>query len=284
MEISIIIVNFNTKNILLQCIKSIYKNTNEVTFEIIVVDNNSSDDSCAQIKKLYPKVILVENKKNVGFGRANNIGLQRSSGEYIFLLNSDTQLINNAAKYLRDFLLNKSEVGIVGGQLFEANGVTPTHSYSFFFPSLLMEVDIFLRGFLTRRQEIRNRKYLEKYGYLRVAFITGADMMLRRTDAVKYGLFNPEFFLYYEETELCYRYFKNGRLCVYYPEAKIIHLGGSSFSTDKARSRHFKDGRDTYFKIVHSIWYKKCADIIWNITLVKEFFRNKLKTIVDKYR
>jgi GT2 family glycosyltransferase len=140
-----------------------------------------------------------------------------------------------------------------------------------------MELDILLRGRITHRIENKKLKFIENNGFVPVAYITGADMMLRRTDIEKYGFFDPSFFLYFEETELSYRYYRNGRRSVFLPAAKIIHLAGGSFSLAKTRSKFYVEGRKNYYKITHSTLYHKTANFIWNITYVTEVFRNARK-------
>jgi GT2 family glycosyltransferase len=274
MDVSIIIVNYNTRDLTLQCLHSIYEKTTGLSFEVIVVDNASSDDSVKQIGLEFPQVTLIKSTVNLGFGRANNLGYEHSTGDYIFLLNSDTVLINNAIEILWQFLNNHVDVAIVGGQLFEKDGLEPTHSYSYVFPSLLMELDILLRGRITRRIEKKMIKFIAADGFVSVAYITGADMMLRRSDIQQYGFFNPSFFLYFEETELSYRYHRNGRISVFLPAAKIIHLAGGSFSLAKARSKFYVEGRRNYYKITHSILYHKMTNFIWQITYITEVIRN----------
>lgn len=277
MDVSIIIVNYNTRQLILQCLRSVYEKTIGLSFEIIVVDNASTDDSVDCIKNEFPQVKLIESTENLGFGRANNLGYEYSSGDYIFLLNSDTLLLNNAIELLWQFLNKHLEVAIVGGQLYEKDGKTATHSFSYLFPSLLMEFDILFRGAITRRIEKKRNKYIERHGFDRVAYITGADMMLRRKDIQQLGLFDPRFFLYFEETELSYRFKKNGRISVFFPEAKIIHIAGGSFSIAKARSKFFLDGRKKYFNITHSLFYRLTANFIWKLTYFTEIIRNSSK-------
>lgn len=278
MDVSIIIVNYNTQELTLQCLRSVYEKTAGISFEVIVVDNSSSDDTVKQVRKEFPEVTVIESPENLGFGRANNLGFEHSTGDYIFLLNSDTLLINNAIEILWRFLNRHSDIAIVGGQLFDEDGVTTSHSYSFLFPSLLMELDILLRGKITRRMENKRSKFITSDGFVNVAYITGADMMLRRSDIQQYGFFDPSFFLYFEETELSYRYFRNRRISVFYPEAKIIHLAGGSFSVAKTRSKFYVEGRKNYYKITHSIFYKKIADFICNITFITEVIKNAGKS------
>ena len=126
MDVSIIIVNYNTKDLLKECIDSIYEQTKEITFEIIVSDNGSSDGSIEMLKNYFPSVIIIENNANLGFGAANNRGLKIAHGKYIFYLNSDTVLLNNAVKCFFDFweqASDKDSIGAIGANLLNENGL-----------------------------------------------------------------------------------------------------------------------------------------------------------------
>lgn len=278
MDVSIIIVNYNTKNLTLQCLESVYSFTKGLTFEVIVVDNSSYDDSISKIKQFYPQTILIESDKNLGFGIANNLGYLNSKGEFIFLLNSDTILINNAIKILWEFLNKHENIAIAGGQLYANDGLTKVHSYSCFFPSIFMEIDQLFGHIFSKLIEKNRYEIIKKNGFFQVAFVTGADMMLRRSDIENLGFFDPLFFLYFEETELAYRYFKNGKISVFVPEAKIIHLEGGSFSLSKVRNKHFIDGRNIYYRMNHNIFYHKIANLIWYFNLSVNYIFNYFKS------
>ena len=123
MDVSIILVNYKTKDLTLNCIKSIYEKTTGVDFEIIVVDNNSQDGSAEAIEQEFQNVKVIYNKINVGFGAANNIAIKQAKGKYILCLNTDTFLINNAIKIMFDFMEEKAnqQVGVCGGILYDSN-------------------------------------------------------------------------------------------------------------------------------------------------------------------
>ena len=270
MDVSIIIVNFNTKELILPCIQSIYEKTISINFEIIVVDNNSSDNSIELITKTYPEVIMVKSKSNLGFGKANNLGYKYSKGKYIFLLNPDTLLVNNAIEKLHGFLKNREEIAIVGGQLLNIEG-QKVHSFSLFFPSIVGELNIMLWNIPFRVKNAFLKRDLEENGYAFVSNITGADMMLRRKDVEECGLFDPDFFMYFEETELSYRFYRLGRLSAFIPSAEIIHLEGVSFSFKEERETRFFEGRRICYKKIHSTFYIKIANILYTSTCILAF-------------
>lgn len=282
MDVSIIIVNYNTRDLTLQCLSSVFKKTSGLSFEVIVVDNASSDDSVAQIIKYFPQVKLINNSENIGFGRANNLGYEYTSGDYIFLLNSDTILINNAIFILWEFLKKNNHIAIVGGQLYQKDGLKTTISYSHLFPSILMEIDILLRRLISSHIEKNKRKIIKKQGFVQVAYISGADMMLRSSDIQELGFFDSSFFLYFEETELSNRFFRNGRISVFYPEAKIIHLEGSSFSFSKVRSKFYKEGRKNYYRLTHNPIYGFIANTIGHFTDFIIRIMSKIKYLINK--
>ena len=133
MQVSIIIVNYNTKELLNNCLKSIYKYTKDIDFEIIVSDNGSTDNSISMLKTEFPQVIIVDNGKNLGFGAANNKGLEIAKGKYIFYLNSDTLIFNNAVKIFYDYFEanDNGKLGALGANLLNANNQV-IHSYESF--------------------------------------------------------------------------------------------------------------------------------------------------------
>ena len=229
MDVSIIIVNYNTAQLTLQCIESIYSKTSKLVYEIIVVDNASTDNSVELIRDKFPNVLLVQSDVNLGFGRANNLAYQSALGNYIFLLNSDTILVNNAIYKLFCFLEANLQITIVGGQLLNKQ-LFPVHSYSVFFPSISWEVNNLLCGLLSKVKKLCKKRQLKYNNYFLVSYITGADMMIRRSVIDKLGLFDPDFFMYFEETEMSHRYSQFNHSIAFFPQAKIIRLEGKSIS------------------------------------------------------
>ena len=238
MDVSIIIVNYNTCNLLRNCLNSIFKHTEGIDFEVIVSDNGSKDGSIEMVKQEFPLVILIENNANLGFGTANNRGLEIAKGKYIFYLNSDTILINNAVKLFYDFWEtspDKAEIGALGGNLLDENG-NIIHSYGNF-PKPWKEIFLFWRKivlvyikylFKLFGHNLRLRKKnttIQKIG--EVEYVTGADLFLLNN---KSDYFDERFFLYYEETDLQWHLMKNGLKRLIIPTPKIIHLCGKSDS------------------------------------------------------
>ena len=234
-QVSIIIVNYNSHSVIGRCIDSVYKFVSEPSYEIIVVDNASEPASVRFIKENYPRVKLIENTENKGFGAANNIGVQQAAGKYLFFLNPDAILTDNAVIRFYDFLEKASPEEVsCGGNLILEDG-NPATAYGNF-PSLLQEwSDIGFRRFYP--------KYYDKHLCLgkachkatepfRVPYITGADIFIRKEAFQKAGGFDERFFLYYEETDLFYRLSRMGYDSYVLPDVKIIHLEGPSMLKD----------------------------------------------------
>lgn len=228
MDVSVIVVNYNTKDLTIDCLSSIYEKTFGINFEVFVIDNASQDNSCEEISRLFPQVKIISNKENLGFGRANNLGIKEAQGKYVFLLNTDTVLINNAIKILFDLIENDDSIGVCGANLFDKN-LNPVHSYGF-----LNSPKRHLLRFLGLRYFCKNIKNDARRDELQeVEQVTGAALMIRKSVFDKVGLFNERFFLYCEESELQFRIRNAGFKIFYTPEAKIFHYEGSSTKKDK---------------------------------------------------
>ena len=230
-KISIILVSYNTAELTVNAISSIYEKTNGVVYEIILVDNLSKDNTLSLVRHNFPNVICIENNKNSGFGSANNIGVKVARGEYVFLLNTDTVLMNNAIKILSDYLDQNidNNVAAVCGNLYDLNN-RPATSYSKLFPSIFLELNTLCFNFL---HKIKLVNFCFNYSNRPIHFrgsLSGADCMLVKRHFEDVNGFDENFFLYYEETDLFYRLIKNGYLVASVPQAKIIHLEGASES------------------------------------------------------
>jgi GT2 family glycosyltransferase len=236
MHVSVIIVSYNTSALLRDCIRSVQEHTSGVHYEVIVVDNNSQDGSPEMVKIEFPEVHLIMNRTNVGFGRANNEGYRTAKGKYVLFLNSDTLLISNAIREFYDFMERppNQNVYACGGKLLQKD-LTPAKSYGNF-PSLLeimlyaVRLDRLLPTSI--KDKISTGVIPKSSNPLDVDYIVGADIFLRRS-AVSPGLpFDEEFFLYFEEAELCHRLKQKGLRAVIVPGICIVHFEGQS-SRDK---------------------------------------------------
>lgn len=241
-KVSIILVSYNTLNLTINTITSIYEKTKDITCEVIVVDNNSHDGTIDCVRMLFPDVICIENEENFGFGYANNIGAKIAKGEYIFLLNTDTILLNNAVKILADYLDSNAErnnLVAVCGNLYDVNG-GPMTSYSRLFPSIALELNTLAFNIL---HHIKKCNFYFNFTDKPICFkgaLSGADSMFVKKHFDEINGFDQDYFLYYEETDLFYRLIKKGFNVASIPQAKIIHLeGGSEQAKDKTLERSF---------------------------------------------
>lgn len=254
LDVSVIIVNYNTLKLTDECICSVMEKTSGVSYEIILVDNASTDGS-REFFSSDSRVRYIYNEENLGFGRANNKGLEIASGRNVLFLNPDTLLRNNAIKLLSDYLDCHPEAGACGGNLFLADG-TPGMSFGRYLPSLYEELNLFFEGLPDKLLYGENFKFNHKGKPMNVGFISGADLMVRHNVLEAVGPFNPRFFLYYEETELCCRIHRSGKTVVSVPEAEIIHLDGGM----KRRSA----SREAFLK--HSAQMEKSRAIYYNLS------------------
>jgi len=263
-DVSIIIVNYKSALLVSKCIESIFQKTEGIKYEIIVVDNDSKDGSIEVLEKSFGnQIILVDAHENLGFGKANNLGAQYASGKYLFLLNPDTYLINNAIMHLKEFMEDHRKAGVVGGNLY-SHDMEPCPSYSLLFDNLKGEYKKSLWATIiknkivskvTQNNSFKLKPYRNEFNYSgfykKVAYIFGADMMVRKNVFDKVNGFDPDFFMYAEEEDLSWRITSLGYDIWNVPYAKIVHLeGATTKSGNSFNKRQFllrMGGAFTYF-------------------------------------
>lgn len=244
MDASIIIVNYNTKEYLRNCLDSVFDKTEDITYEVIIVDNDSKDGSPEMIKKEFPQVKLIENNENLGFGRANNLGAKVAKGKYLFFLNSDTILLNNAIQKFFAFMeqSKNDQIGATGTLLLNEDR-TIGHSFGSF-PSQTFIFKTKLKYWIYKyfgsemlRRKPRAVNITPEQLPFEVDFITGADLFVPAKIFKQLDGFDPRFFLYFEETDLQKRMQKLGlkRLIISGPE--IIHREWGSFIKKKRNNQ-----------------------------------------------
>lgn len=274
-DVSIIIVNYHTSGLIADCVRSIYEKTSGIKYEIIIVDNNSEPDLPEIIGKLVKNdqtdaIRYVDLPENIGFGRANNEGVKIARGRNILFLNPDTLLINNAIKILSDFLDITPAAGACGANIESLNN-SPTFSFWRLFPGILTEIDTLL-GFIPSKIIFgKNIIYNHTGKPLEVAYVIGADLMVKRELIDKTGGFRKEFFMFCEETDLCLRIKKIGRKIYNVPEARIIHLEGQSFGETvyptNRRLKMMEESRRTYQKLNQSKLNAYISNKIFSLNL-----------------
>lgn len=261
LDISIIIVNYNTKELTRNCLRSVFMQTKDILFEVIVSDNGSTDGSLEMIKSEFPQVILIENNENLGFGAANNRGLDVAKGKYIFYLNSDTVLLNNAAKFFFDYWENnkkKEEIGVLGAMLLDKNECFNT-SYGNL-PISRMELNYLRNCFLSSiyvkylYSKISSVNLIKEY-YGEVGYVMGADLFMKND---KFARFDERFFMFYEESDMQFRLQKHGKKSLIIKRPKIIHFEGGSDN----RNRLIYD-----FRKLTSIYYWESCILYLNKNL-----------------
>lgn len=232
MKLSIIIVNYNVKYFLEVCIHSVLRATEGIEAEIIVVDNSSTDSSCSMLKERFPEVVLIENKDNKGFSKANNQGVAIAKGEFVLFLNPDTVMPEDFFKKTIAYMDSHPEAGALGPRLIDGKGVfAPDAKKSY--PSL--SVAIFKTTGINKifsKSPFFNKYYAVHVGERETAAVdvlSGCCMLVRRSAMEKAGgAFDEDYFMYCEDVDLSYRIEKAGYKNIYFPEADLIHYKGES--------------------------------------------------------
>lgn len=246
--VSIIIVNYNTLELTKNCIRSIIQHTQEIPYEIILVDNASTDGSKEYFEKRNG-IHYIYSNENLGFGRANNLGAEKAKGELLFLLNSDTILIENSIKKMCDFFYeneNKLNIGVLGCKLIdEKHQITHSGGY---FPTPFSEYLLMFSSYF----KFKSKEFIidETKEYQMIEKVTGADMLLRKTVFDLVLGFSPLFFMYFEETDMQKRISKLKYKNYIYNNTSIIHLEGASFNKVIANSKRFivQRSKNLYFR------------------------------------
>lgn len=281
MDVSVIIVNYNTTELTRQSVASVYAHTRENTFEVIVVDNASTDDSIMALALQFPHLRLIRNSENKGFGRANNVGIAASTGKYVFLLNSDAYLVSDAISAFYQFMESAANANIAccGGALVSQDG-SQQISYGNF-PSLAEAISSLGLKYFYPSYFTKNLSSGQKVSFARlftVDYVSGADMFIRRSALEKCGLFDEDFFLYFEETELSFRFRRHGYKCVILPEVQIVHIGGASGPADSRRiDRVYKASRNIYFKKCHGVGAVYISRVLYTIHDSLYYIYSKVK-------
>ena len=278
MDLSIIIVNWNTRDLLKDCLASLPDATEGLTTEILVVDNASHDGSAAMVAKDFPHVNLIESGGNLGFSRANNLALEKATGDGILLLNPDTICPTASVARLFRFMRGKEKVGAVGPRLVDGDsrptisgGYFPQaryHWYGFLDPRRL-----WLRGspsqrivFIPQRNEPSRR----------VEYVMGACFMIPRSALEKVGLLDDRYFMYFEETDWCFRAHQQNLDIWYCAETEITHLEGKS--AEKAGSFTMEQFQKSYRDFVSKHYGGKS---VWRFRLA-QFAEYGMKSVLRR--
>ncbi|NLG52340.1 MAG: glycosyltransferase family 2 protein [Chloroflexi bacterium] len=283
MDLSIIIVNWNTRELLAECLRSVYADAGDLALEVIVVDNASRDGSVEMVREQFPQVRLIANSENVGFARANNQGMRESAGRYVVLLNSDTEVKPGAWAALVRMMDAHPEAGAAGPYLLNADGSLQPSCHPVLTPGRELWRLLFLERILSRATYPMER--WDTTQPHRVEVIKGACLLLRRAALDQVGLLDERYFMYTEEMDLCHRIGQAGWLLYWVPQARVVHYGGASTrqmaeamylelyrSKIQFQRKFWGDGRARWFKALLYLaygprWLVTSVARLWNASL-----------------
>jgi GT2 family glycosyltransferase len=229
-DVSIVIVSFNTRGVLKECLLSVYREAGSLRVQVVVVDNASNDGSPTMVKEEFPDVVLIVSDVNLGFGRANNLGFESARGRYVVLLNSDAFLTKGSLVRSVEHMEANQTVGLGGGRLTGRDGSMQPSARMF--PTVLNDL-IVLSGLAARFPRSRffgrfDRTWADEREEAEVDWVPGAYSIIRSEALAAVGPFDPRFFLYYEEVDLCKRIKQKGFSIRYWPDISVVHIGGES--------------------------------------------------------
>jgi len=236
-DVSFIIVNWNTKDLLLECIESIRAARKNLNIEIIVVDNASSDGSPEAVRNLSDHINIIVNNNNIGFSKANNIGMRRSHGRYMCVVNSDIKVLNYCIEDAIGYMDNNHSIGVLGPQVLnrqmkiqytcrEYPNLWSTFCQAFGFHRFFEKSKLFKDSFMT---------YFDHTSIRKVDVLSGCFLIVRKEAIQQVGFFDERFFIYGEDVDWCRRFNEAGWDVIFYPLSHVIHYGGTSSASAPAR-------------------------------------------------
>jgi GT2 family glycosyltransferase len=268
-DVSVVIVNWNTKDLLLDCLTSVFQTIKSITFEVWLVDNASTDGSVETAKSRFPGLKIIENEKNLGFAAANNRAFNRMRGRYALLLNTDTVLTDRAAEEIYGFMDENPRIGLACGQLLNEDGTKQNSVANF--PSLLSLLcnETVLRIVLPKRFPSKRKEYQSP---IEVDSCIGACMMARKEAMDEIGFFNEDYFFFFEETDWAYRMKQAGWKVFFIPSARIFHAQGKSVGKGlNSRIMHYRS-RYIFLKKWRPHLYGLFCTVIFIRLLLNTFF------------
>jgi len=257
--LSIIIVNWNTREHLRACLRSIFTHPPDEPFEVWVVDNGSADGSAQMVREQLPQVHLIANSENLGYGRANNQALRQAAGQFVLIVNSDIEATPGALQGMLDFMRTHPEASAAGGQLILPSGaIQPSCSERLTLWAVFCEQTLLAKAF--PRTRLFGGYTLTWWSYddvREVEQVVGACLLLRRQPDGSFPLFDERYFMYAEDTELCHRIRKAGGRIFYLPQAKFRHHLGASSEQEPVRAemvKAYNRSRILFFREVYGAW------------------------------
>ncbi len=288
MDLSIVIVNWNVRDLLKRCLDSIFHlPPSNFRLEVIVVDNASSDGSAAMVEKEFPQVRLIANRENVGFTVGNNQGIAVSRGRYVLLLNPDTEVVGDALATMVEYMDEHPQVGALGPQLLNPDGSIQSSRRRF--PTLttaFLESTIMQQWFPHNR--VAGRYYIADRPddeVQEVDWVTGACLLARREAIEQVGPLDEGFFMYSEELDWCRRAQERGWKIIYLSTAKVVHHGGQSSEQVKSFQHiQFQRSKIRYFRKHHGPWQAEALRLFILVTYFYQLIVEALKWLVGHKR
>ena len=242
MTLSVVILNYNVRYFLEQCLLSVQKAIENLDAEIIVIDNDSKDDSCQMVKKLFPNVILIENRENVGFSKANNQAVKVAKGKYVCILNPDTAVAEDTFSKSLQYYESIENIGALGVYLMDGTGnFLPESKRNLPTPKVSI---LKLTGFT--QKYYANQVSETSHGEVEV--LVGAFMLLKRSIYEEVGGFDEDYFMYGEDIDLSYKIAKAGYQNHYFGEITVLHYKGESTIKDEAYLERFYGAMQIFYK------------------------------------
>ena len=251
MQLSVIILNYNVRFFLEQCVASVQEALTNIDSEIIVVDNDSSDDSCEMIKSRFPNVKLIKNNSNLGFPKGNNIGVAQAKGDYICILNPDTVVAEDTFDRILAFAEKQENLGIVGCKLIDGSGNFLPESKRGIPTPFVALTKIFGLYKLFPSWELFNRYYaqhLSENETGKVDILVGAFMIMKRELYNDIGGFDENCFMYSDDIDLSFMVLKSGKNNYYFHETSVIHYKGESTVKDGFYMKRFREAMQFFYK------------------------------------
>lgn len=251
MQLSVIILNYNVRYFLELCVLSVQNAIQNMDAEIIVVDNNSSDDSCAMMKQRFPTVALIENKGNFGFPKGNNIGVKEAKGEYICILNPDTVVAEDTFEKIIAFAKTKLDLGIVGCKLIDGAGnFLPESKRGVPTPFVAFTKIVGLYKLFPKSKIFGKyyAQYLNENETGKVDILVGAFMVMKRELYLEVGGFDEDCFMYSDDIDLSYMVLQKGKSNYYFHETSVIHYKGESTVRDAVYMKRFQQAMHFFYQ------------------------------------
>jgi len=285
MDLSIIIVSWNVKELLKKCLQSIYDKTQGLEFEIFVVDNASKDGSALMVAAKFTNANLIASNENLGFAKANNLALEQARGKYVLFLNPDTELIENSLKTLFDLMEQDEKIVLSTCQLIYLDGTLQKNIKNN--PELCDQIFILLKLHHLFQTKCLNKYLAKNFIYEKeqeVKQIMGA-FMFARTEVIKeIGGFDSDYFIWWEDLDLCKRIQDLGMKIVYTPKTKMIHHEAKSFEQQMSleKQKRFNRGMALYFKkhvgIISCLVVELLSFLSLGLAYLSQLFKIKPKT------